>query len=847
MFLRSIDDARRVRMKNLLKKSIIYIATVSLMFTSNPFYAYADEIAVDDGIVELDEAEGIVEVEDTSDQEEELDDEEAVISDYTDLAEAETGVEEYDDDAEYIDVIPEGITEDNQESDGMVNSYIESQKEIEGFPIVAKEHVSDLLPADGAIPTKYITSGSIAPLTRNQNPFGTCWSFAAIALSEFDSIKDGRGTVDSVDNSELHLEYYSYSIKGDYFKGISGDGTLPKGIVSSEDPEAPYAGKPENFLTKGGNYAISSNTLLNWIGTVDESVAPYNRVNAEYVVEHGLDDATANASNTAHLQQLREFNIKGNPELVKAWIMEHGAVGASYWHDDKFYRADTNSYYNNKDDKTSHAIALVGWDDDYPASNFNNAPDRNGAWLIRNSWQEGQNIDSRSLYTYFWISYADKSLSGAYGMDFEAADNYDNIHAYDGGSFTYALNYPDDGLIKGANIFAAEGYEEIAAVGTYVYNADVPLKISIYTNLTDASQPDSGTLQKVIKTTTTNSGYYTFKLSDYGVPNVKLIDGSKYAVVIEYGAGSDGKSIAPVEISDSSVNFDDIAKSKPGESYYTRVSSANWNDCNDQEYGNIRIKTYTNSITPQDIVYPTSIAFKGDITTKSPTILVGKSYTPSYEVLPSDAVDKTVVWSSSNKSVATVDKNGKVTGKKPGKAKITATSKISPDVTKSYVVIVNNYSITYVLNGGTNSKKNPVGYDKNHTVIKFASPKKTGYTFKGWYTDKKFKSSSKITEIKRGAKGNLKLYAKWEANTYKVKFNANGGKGSMSAASCTYGKNYKLSANKFTRKGYKFVGWATSKSDAKKNKVTYKNKASIKNLSSKKGATVTLYAVWKKK
>mgnify|MGYP003426783364 CR=1 FL=1 len=80
---------------------------------------------------------------------------------------------------------------------------------------------------------------------------------------------------------------------------------------------------------------------------------------------------------------------------------------------------------------------------------------------------------------------------------------------------------------------------------------------------------------------------------------------------------------------------------------------------------------------------------------------------------------------------------------------------------------------------------------------------------------------------------------------YHVKFNGNGAtSGSVKTLKkCSYGKKYKLTANKFKKKGYKFVGWNTKKNGKGK---MYKNKAKIKNLTSKNGKTVTLYAQWKK-
>ncbi len=44
-------------------------------------------------------------------------------------------------------------------------------------------------------------------------------------------------------------------------------------------------------------------------------------------------------------------------------------------------------------------------------------------------------------------------------------------------------------------------------------------------------------------------------------------------------------------------------------------------------------------------------------------------------------------------------------------------------------------------------------------------------------------------------------------NQYTVKYNANGGTGTMNDKKVTYGIPYNLAKNKFTREGYKFIGW----------------------------------------
>lgn len=59
----------------------------------------------------------------------------------------------------------------------------------------------------------------------------------------------------------------------------------------------------------------------------------------------------------------------------------------------------------------------------------------------------------------------------------------------------------------------------------------------------------------------------------------------------------------------------------------------------------------------------------------SARLLKGKTLQLKATVSPGNATDRTVTWSSSNTAAATVDKNGKVTAKKTGTAKITVTTK----------------------------------------------------------------------------------------------------------------------------------------------------------------------------
>ena len=210
------------------------------------------------------------------------------------------------------------------------------------------------------------------------------------------------------------------------------------------------------------------------------------------------------------------------------------------------------------------------------------------------------------------------------------------------------------------------------------------------------------------------------------------------------------------------------------------------------------------------------------------TVAVGKTLQLSAMGVPD------IKWKSSNKAVATVTSTGKVKGVKPGKATITAYSAADPTSKATFKIYV-KYKLTYKMNGGTNSDDNPTWYTGKVTL---KNPKaRKGYEFKGWYSDSKFK-----TRVRTVSNTNKTLYAKWEVNGYSIKFVKNGGTGSLYYQRCRYGKTFNLPACHYTRKGYTFTGWNTKADGSGK---AYADKASFKNLTSKDGATVSLYAQWK--
>lgn len=73
---------------------------------------------------------------------------------------------------------------------------------------------------------------------------------------------------------------------------------------------------------------------------------------------------------------------------------------------------------------------------------------------------------------------------------------------------------------------------------------------------------------------------------------------------------------------------------------------------------------------------------------RTKTIEVGEEYTMTFSVEPEDATDKSVIWSSSNDEIATVDENGNIKGISEGKATIYCTSAKDSLVKASCVITV---------------------------------------------------------------------------------------------------------------------------------------------------------------
>ena len=145
-----------------------------------------------------------------------------------------------------------------------------------------------------------------------------------------------------------------------------------------------------------------------------------------------------------------------------------------------------------------------------------------------------------------------------------------------------------------------------------------------------------------------------------------------------------------------------------------------------------------------------------------------------------------------------------------------------------------NSSLTTCLSGGYNINK----------------PSKTGYSFKGYYTSTNGSGTNYVnssgTFINNAYKtiGDKTLYANWQANTYTITYNANGGSGAPSSQSYTYDPNndtvFYLSSTTPSRSGYTFLGWSLSST------ATSASYSAGQRWGTHNANNYTLYAIWKK-
>jgi C1A family cysteine protease len=301
---------------------------------------------------------------------------------------------------------------------------------------------------------------------KDQNPYATCWAFAAIGNLESKVLIDWAHTRD-------YSEFNLLSCAPNQFYDDSG---------------------PSCWI--GGNAYIATN-YLSRRGASFESCGEYPGT---------CPTITCYDYNCDFERQATEWRIivgdlvqPGDVPLIKEAVMNHGPVYTtmfSQWPEFQGYDTDTCLTYSGSD-LPDHAVLIVGWAD--------SLCDWQGAWIVKNSWGTSWGDNG-----YFYIKYGDARI-GSYTSvisDFKYVDWREKIYWYDDYGFMYSYGWnPDDwGLVE----ITPDWSGDLDAVDFWATSAPTTYTIYIYedfdgsalTNLT--AGPISGAV--------TESGYYNIEL-----------------------------------------------------------------------------------------------------------------------------------------------------------------------------------------------------------------------------------------------------------------------------------------------------------------------------------------------
>lgn len=342
----------------------------------------------------------------------------------------------------------------------------------------------------------------------NQGTYGTCWAFAATSALE-SSLRPEEKVNFSVDHMSMSNSYN----------------------VNQYD---------------GGEYTMGMAYLAAWQGPVYEKDDPYG---------DGVTDDTLTA--VRHVQEMQIIDGK-DYEGIKEAVFKYGGVESSLYSTIRssqgssvYFNQNTSAYCYIGTEKPNHDVVIIGWDDNYPRSNFNTPLEGDGAFICQNSWGSGFGENG-----IFYVSYYDTNI-GTHNVAYtrvDDVDNYDHIYQSDLCGWVGKMGY-DSSKIYGANVFQAQGNEILSAASFYATGANTEYEISVVHDF--ENEKSFGQMEKIASGTLKKAGYYTIdfdaevalkKGERYAVVVYLKTPGSKHPMAIEYDTGE--KILQGVDLDD---------------------------------------------------------------------------------------------------------------------------------------------------------------------------------------------------------------------------------------------------------------------------------------------------------
>lgn len=378
----------------------------------------------------------------------------------------------------------------------------------------------------GVLPKSYdLRQKERVSAVRNQKNTSTCWAQAALSALESTLLPEEKTAFDT----DRMIEHNAYQV----------DSSL------------------------GGNYMMAVSYLVSWMGPDKDGTKTVDK----------------------HVQEVHFYNSDDIDEIKWA-VYQHGGVSTSIYANVSTSNLSKSSYYNKKKnaycykgtEKPNHDVVIIGWDDQYSASNFTGKVPGNGAFICQNSW--GATFGENGV---FYVSYYDTNI-GEQAVSYvraENTDHYDTIYQSDLCGWVGQVGYNKE-KIHAANIYEAQADEQIESAGFYALGKNTTYQLYVVTDYRNTASLASRV--EVARGTLADAGYYTIPFDHaYSVK-----EGEKFAIVVVLSTPGMNHPMAIEYAKDALTKHVTISD---GEGYISN-NGLDWESVEDTAKGNLCLKAY---------------------------------------------------------------------------------------------------------------------------------------------------------------------------------------------------------------------------------------------------------------
>ena len=513
--------------------------------------------------------------------------------------------------AEFSAMSPKNYTEQYQKWQTLSDEEKKSTIMPTIFPI--EMNLSDsrniMTKSASSLPSYFNLKNRITVPVKNQMSTGECWAFAMTSVLESNIALRNQNVTQNF--SERHMDYMTSRT---FLDGINHKGFYRE-------------------VGSGGNNYIALGYLTNGTGAVLEEEMPFK--NSEEKIKlseisktpvQKVNDAilfpsiykekidndliyTDGAGTIYTEEQVLQFRNR-----IKQYIMENGAISTvtsgsvpEYYNNENIFSA-TAYHCDNKDARVDHAITIVGWDDHYAVTNFNekHRPSSPGAYIVLNSY--GTESFGNG---YLYISYEDVLIESSMAGILESEEiNYDKLYQHD--EYGYVLEYDPFSSasapksIYGANVYTRGDVTKEETIEEIMVASSSNSNIEVYINPMDDTM-DITKFQKVsLEENTLTSTYNTIALKE-----PITITGEKFVVAVKYTNPTNVTLGLEMNLKSNGgfSSIFDCVHSEKGESFLS-IDGKTWTDLTELgNDSNLCIKVMTKQVKKED-------TYEGNINTE---------------------------------------------------------------------------------------------------------------------------------------------------------------------------------------------------------------------------------------